>query len=64
MTDRTFDQILSELEKTIGILGAGTAPLEELVVAHERASKLLAEAQARLAGLKSQADEAAQLLSE
>ena len=64
MTERTFDQILAELEKTIGILAAGTAPLEELVVAHQRASALLAEAEARLAGLKAQADQTAQLLSE
>ena len=61
---RDFDDILAELEKTIGILAAGTAPLDQLVTAHQRASALLSEAQARLAGLKSRADETAKLLSE
>jgi len=37
-----LDDLLAELEKTIGKLADGTAPLEELVAAHERASRLLA----------------------
>ena len=45
-------------------LAGGTAPLEELVAAHQEALKLLAEAQSRLAKLKARADETAKLLSE
>ncbi len=63
MSERRFDEILSELEKTIAILADGTAPLDDLVQAHQRASRLLAEAQARLAELKARADETAKLLS-
>ena len=62
--EREFDVILAELEKTIAVLADGTAPLEKLVEAHQRASSLLAEAQARLTGLKERADQTAQLLSE
>ena len=63
MSERRFDEILSELEKTIAVLADGTAPLDDLVQAHQRASRLLAEAQARLAELKARADETAKLLS-
>jgi len=63
LSERRFDEILSELEKTIAILADGTAPLDDLVQAHQRASRLLAEAQARLAELKARADETAKLLS-
>ena len=38
--------------------------IEELVEAHQRAKKLLSEAQARLADLKDRAEHAAELLSE
>jgi len=52
----TFEELLSSLEQTIGRLAEGTAPLDELVAAHERASRLLAEAEARLESLKARAD--------
>ena len=64
MSGREFDVILAELEKTIAVLADGSSPLEELVAAHQRASRLLAEAQARLAELKARADETAQLLTD
>jgi len=47
---------MASLEQTIGLLADGTAPLEELVAAHERAARLLAGAEARLASLKAKAD--------
>jgi len=62
LSERRFDEILSELEQTIAVLAAGTAPLDDLVQAHQRASRLLAEAQARLSELKGRADETAKLL--
>ena len=64
MSGREFDVILAELEKTIAVLAEGSSPLEELVTAHQRASRLLSEAQARLAELKARADETAQLLTD
>ena len=48
----------------MGKLAEGTAPLDELVTAHQRAVRLLAEARSRLAGLKSRADETAKLLAD
>src|SRR2546429_8183203 len=45
-------------------LADGTAPLEDLVRAHEEAGKLLAETQARLAVLQARADETARLLAQ
>jgi exodeoxyribonuclease VII small subunit len=51
-----FEELLSSLEQTIGRLAEGTAPLDELVAAHERAARLLAEAEARLESLKARAD--------
>jgi exodeoxyribonuclease VII small subunit len=51
-----FEDLLATLEKTIAELATGTAPLEELVVAHQRAVRILAEAQARLDELKARAD--------
>ena len=62
MTERGFDEILTELEKAIAKLADGTAPLEDLVAAHQRASKLVVEAQSRLSELRSRADESAKLL--
>ena len=53
----TFDEVLARLESTIALLADGTAPLEELVAAHQRAAGLLAEAQARLETLKARADQ-------
>ena len=58
-----LEAILGELEKTIGKLADGTAPLDELVSAHERALKLLSDAQSRFAELKERTDQTANLLS-
>jgi len=52
----SFEELLSSLELTIGRLAVGTAPLDELVAAHERAARLLAEAESRLESLKARAD--------
>ena len=60
--DPTFEVLLVDLEKTIAELASGTAPLEELVAAHQRAVRLLAEAQASLDELKAQAGEIARKL--
>jgi exodeoxyribonuclease VII small subunit len=58
-----FEELLAGLEKTIVELSVGTAPLEELVAAHQRAVRLLAQAQASLDQLKARADEIAQKLT-
>ena len=63
MTEPDLDAILGELEKTIGKLADGTAPLDDLVAAHQRALELLTSAQARFAELKERADQTATLLS-
>ena len=52
----TFDELLASLEQTISRLADGTAPLDELVAAHERARRLLADAETRLEALKMRAD--------
>jgi exonuclease VII small subunit len=49
--------VLDRLEKAIGRLADGTAPLEELVAAHEEALGLLDEAEAELKALREQAGE-------
>jgi exodeoxyribonuclease VII small subunit len=54
---QTFEEVLTTLEKTIAELAGGTAPLEELVAAHQRALRLLDEAQSSLDELKARADE-------
>lgn len=59
-----LDELLVKLEVAISLLAGGTAPLDELVAAHERALQLLHHAQARLAGLRSRAEETAQSLAE
>jgi exodeoxyribonuclease VII small subunit len=56
---RSFEDLLISLEQTLAELARGTAPLEELVAAHERAGRLLTEAQSRLEELKKRADEIA-----
>lgn len=56
MTERASD-VLDRLEKAIGRLADGTAPLEELVSAHEEASALLDEAEAELKALRERAGE-------
>jgi exodeoxyribonuclease VII small subunit len=58
-----FEDVLASLEKTIAELASGTAPLEELVEAHQRAVRILAEAQSRLDQLKARADHIAQSLT-
>jgi exonuclease VII small subunit len=58
-----LEELLSSLEKTIGELAGGTAPLDELVAAHQRALRLLTAAQANLDVLKGRADEIAQKLT-
>ncbi len=58
-----FEELLTSLEKTIAELSSGTAPLEELVAAHQWAVRILAEAQARLDELKARADELARNIS-
>lgn len=64
MSGRGFDELLADLESAIAQLADGTAPLEDLVRAHELAVKLLAETQSRLAELRARADETAKLLSQ
>ncbi|HKB17889.1 MAG TPA: exodeoxyribonuclease VII small subunit [Candidatus Dormibacteraeota bacterium] len=59
-----FDDLLADLESTIAKLADGTAPLDDLVAAHQRAVRLLGEAHSRLAALKARAGETAQLLTE
>jgi len=60
---RELDDLLADLETTMGKLADGTAPLDDLVAAHQRAVRLLAEAQARLAELRARADETSKLLT-
>ncbi len=52
----TFEELLASLEQTISRLADGTAPLDELVAAHERARRLLADAETRLEALKTRAN--------
>ena len=52
----SFEALLTSLEKTIERLAGGTAPLDELVAAHERAVQLLAQAEGRLQELKVRAE--------
>ena len=54
--------VLDRLEETIGRLADGSAPLDELVAAHERAVKLLAEAEAELQSLRQRSEELGRLL--
>jgi exonuclease VII small subunit len=59
-----LEDLLFSLEKTIDELAGGTAPLEKLVTAHQRALRLLAEAQSNLEELKGRANEIAQKLED
>jgi len=52
----SFEDLLARLEKTVEQLAEGTAPLDELVSAHEQAGRLLAEAQERMAALRLKAE--------
>jgi exodeoxyribonuclease VII small subunit len=53
----SFETLLARLESTISLLAEGTAPLDELVAAHQRAASLLGEAERRLESLKARADQ-------
>jgi exodeoxyribonuclease VII small subunit len=53
----SFEALLAGLETTISLLAEGTAPLDELVAAHQRAAGLLNEAERRLEELKTRADQ-------
>jgi exodeoxyribonuclease VII small subunit len=55
--------VLDRLEKAIARLADGTAPLEELVAAHEQALKLLAEAEAELQTLRARSDDLSRQLA-
>jgi exodeoxyribonuclease VII small subunit len=52
-----FEVLLARLESNISLLADGSAPLDELVKAHQRAAGLLAEAERRLESLKARADQ-------
>jgi exodeoxyribonuclease VII small subunit len=52
----SFEALLARLEKNIALLAEGTAPLDELVAAHQLAAGLLSEAEGRLESLKARAD--------
>jgi exodeoxyribonuclease VII small subunit len=54
--EQTFEQLLASLEQTIGRLAEGTAPLDELVAAHQRAVRLQSEAEKRLESLRAKAE--------
>ena len=49
--------VLDRLEKAIGRLADGTAPLDELVAAHEEALGLLDEAEAELKAMRERVEE-------
>jgi exodeoxyribonuclease VII small subunit len=55
--------VFDRLEKAIARLADGTAPLEELVAAHEQALKLLAEAEAELQTLRARSDDLSRQLA-
>jgi exodeoxyribonuclease VII small subunit len=63
-TETRFEELLTTLEKTIAQLADGTAPLEELVAAHQRATSLLVEAQGRLDAIKARAEHVTRQLTE
>jgi exodeoxyribonuclease VII small subunit len=63
-TEARFEDLLASLEKTIAQLADGTAPLEELVAAHQRAASLLAEAQGRLDAIRVRAEQVTRQLTE
>jgi exodeoxyribonuclease VII small subunit len=49
--EESIDQLLDRLEKLVGRLAEAREPIEELVVAYEDGTRLVAEAQARLESL-------------
>ncbi|HLZ95292.1 MAG TPA: exodeoxyribonuclease VII small subunit [Candidatus Dormibacteraeota bacterium] len=52
--------VMDRLERAIGRLADGTAPLEDLVAAHEEATRLLDEAEVELQALRVRAGELSQ----
>jgi exodeoxyribonuclease VII small subunit len=60
----SFEDVLAQLEATIAQLAEGTAPLDELVAAHQRAAGLLSDAEGRLSVLKARADRLVSSLQE
>jgi exodeoxyribonuclease VII small subunit len=57
MQGLSFEALLARLESNISLLAEGSAPLDELVAAHQLAAGLLSEAERRLESLKTRADE-------
>ena len=53
----SFEALLAKLESNISLLAEGSAPLDELVTAHQQAADLLSEAERRLESLKARADQ-------
>lgn len=64
MSEPALDDLLADLDRSIAKLADGRAPLDELVAAHQRAKKLLADAESRLADLKRRAEETGALLGQ
>lgn len=52
-----FEALLARLETNIALLAEGSAPLDDLVTAHQQAAGLLSEAERRLESLKARADQ-------
>ncbi len=50
-----LDELLERLEAVIGRLADGSAPLDQLVAAHEEAARLVEQAEVRLAALEARA---------
>ena len=57
MLGLSFEALLARLESNISLLAEGSAPLDELVAAHQLAAGLLSEAERRLESLTARADE-------
>jgi exodeoxyribonuclease VII small subunit len=57
MQGLSFEALLARLESNISLLAEGSAPLDELVAAHQLAAGLLSEAERRLESLTARADE-------
>ena len=53
----SFEVLLARLESNISLLAEGSAPLDELVTAHQQAAGQLSEAERRLESLKARADQ-------
>jgi exonuclease VII small subunit len=59
-----LEDLLTSLERTIAELRDGSAPLDQLVSAHQRALQLLSQAQERMTLLRERADKAAAAIAE